>query len=353
MCNFAKFAVWSAVLACVQIASAADQDFNGRWDLTVHNNPGCTVTCAWWLEVTGAGTPAQKATFVGFSDGSLHELPDLTIKDGVLHFAYDRPAGGGRGRASGTPVPGGAARGGVAPAGAPGAGAGRGPTPAQHIDYEIRYVSGKLEGRMIGGKNLTFTGERAPVIDEHDDGTWVKGTPIVLFNGKDLTDWTGIRTENAEGWTVENGILTSRGHADDLVTKEKYWNYELHAEYALDEGSNSGIGLRGRYEVQIASDYGRPPNMHGTGALYTRILPPVNPGKPPGEWQTYDIRLVGMEVTTILNGVKLYEKGVIDGLTGIAYDPDEGKPGSLELQGDHGAVRFRNLVLTPLTKKGN
>ena len=156
MGNFAKFAVWSAVLACVQIAGAADRDFNGRWDLTVHNNPGCTVTCAWWLEVDGAGTPAQKVIFVGFSDGSLHELPDATFKDGVLHFAYDRPAGRGRG---------------AAPGGAPGAGAGRAPTPAQHIDYEVRYVSGKLEGKMIGGKNLTFTGERAPVIDEHDDST--------------------------------------------------------------------------------------------------------------------------------------------------------------------------------------
>ncbi len=342
MGKFAKFAVWSAVLACVQVAGAADQDFNGRWDLTVHNNPGCTVTCAWWLEVSGAGTPAQKATFVGFSDGSLHELPDAKIKDGVLHFAYDRPAGRGRGAASG--APGGAAR---------GAGAGRAPTPAQHIDYEVRYVSGKLEGRMIGGKNLTFTGERATVINEHDDGTWAKGTPIVLFNGKDLTGWTGIRTENAEGWTVENGLLTSKGHADDLVTKAKYWNFELHAEYRIQEGSNSGIGLRGRYEVQIAADYGREPGLHGTGALYTRIVPPVNAGKPYGEWNVYDIRLVGMEVTGILNGVKLYEKGVIDGLTGIAYDPYEGKPGSLELQGDHGEVEFRNVVLTPLIKKGN
>ena len=182
---------------------------------------------------------------------------------------------------------------------------------------------------------------------------WVKGTPIVLFNGKDLTGWTGIRTENAEGWTVENGLLTSKGHADDLVTKAKYWNFELHAEYRIQEGSNSGIGLRGRYEVQIAADYGREPGLHGTGALYTRIVPPVNPGKPYGEWNVYDIRLVGMEVTASLNGVKLYEKGVIDGLTGIAYDPYEGKPGSLELQGDHGEVEFRNVVLIPLTKKGN
>ena len=159
MCDFAKFAVWFAFLACAQVASATDQDFNGRWDLIVHNNPTCTVTCAWWLEVTAAGTPAQKVMWVGFSDGSLHELPDVTIKDGVLHFAYDRPAGGGRG-----PAPGNAAAGGAAPGGAAAARAGaasKGPSPAQHVDYEIRYVNGKLEGRMIGGKNLTFTGERA------------------------------------------------------------------------------------------------------------------------------------------------------------------------------------------------
>jgi Domain of Unknown Function (DUF1080) len=314
-----------ALLASSQMVRAGDSDFNGRWDLIVHNNPGCTVTCAWWLEVTGAGTPKLAGSFVGFPDGSLHDLPDLKIQDGVLKFAWDRPLREGRGE--------------------------RGAAPAQHWDYEVRYIDGRLEGRMIGGKNLTFTGERAPVINEHDDGTWVKGKPVVLFNGKDLTGWTGIKTQNAEGWTVVDGLLSSKGHADDLITKQKFWNFELHAEYRIQQGSNSGIGLRGRYEVQIAADYGREPGLHGTGALYTRIVPPSNPQKPYGEWNVYDIRLVGMDVTTILNGVKLYEKGFIKGLTGIAYDPYEGQPGSLELQGDHGEVEFRNIVLTPLTKK--
>jgi hypothetical protein len=313
------------VVAVSSPSPAADTDFNGRWDITVHGNTECTVTCAWWLEVTGAGAAQPKGSFVGFPDGSLHDLPDLSIKDGVLRFAWDRPASPGRN--------------------------GKNPTARQHIDYEVRYVNGKLEGSMSGAKNnYTFTGVRAPVIDEHDDGTWVKGKSIALFNGTDLTGWTGIRSPQAEGWTVVNGILTGAGQADDLVTKQKFWNFELHAEFRLGEHSNSGIGLRGRYEVQIASDYGQPPGMHGTGALYTRILPKVNAGKAPGEWQTYDIRLVGREVTAILNGVTLYEKGVIDGLTGIAYDANEGEPGSIELQGDHGAVEFRNIILKPLTK---
>jgi len=98
-------------------------------------------------------------------------------------------------------------------------------------------------------------------------------------------------------------------------------------------------------------DFGRPPGLHNTGTLYTRIVPPENYGKAAGQWQTLEIRLVGMEVTGTLNGHKLYDNGVIEGLTGIAFDPFEGQPGALELQGDHGAVEFRNIVLTPLVKR--
>jgi len=165
---------------------------------------------------------------------------------------------------------------------------------------------------------------------------------------------------------VKDGILEVNGTAnprnEDLKTVGKYWNFELHLEYKLCPQCNSGVALRSRYEVQIAADYGKPPGMHGTGALYTRILPAVNASKPLGEWNTYDIRLVGLEVTTALNGQKLYDKGVITGLTGMASDPFEGKPGPLELQGGEtrpgrGPIEFRNIVLTPLTKshamKGN
>ena len=306
---------WVSILAALALAAilpaarAADKDFNGRWDIIVHKTP---ADRAWWLEVIGAGTPEIKGRFEGFPGGSLNDLPKPKMGDGVLRFTWV--------------------------------------DTRNHLDYEIHYVNGALEGQMTGGAEpLKFTGHRAPVIDEHDDGTWIKGKPIALFNGKDLTGWTGLKSGKADGWTVVDGILTSTGHADDLITKDKYWNFELHLEYNVAAHSNSGVGLRGRYEVQIIDDFGRPPGLHGTGALYTRIVPPANYGKPAGEWQTLDIRLVGMEVTGTLNGQKLYEKGVIEGLTGIAFDPYEGEPGALELQGDHGAVQFRNLVLTPLT----
>ena len=305
-----------ALSAGARVARAADQDFNGRWDIVVHQPPAqilSTTTKAWWLEIAGAGTPDIKLKFVGSPDGGLDDIPGAKIENGVLHYVWQRNN--------------------------------------SRIDYEVKYAAGKLEGSMSAPQeSLTFTGHRAPQIDDRDDDSWVRGAPIVLFNGKDLSGWTGVNSDKAEGWAVEDGVLKGMGHADDLITVAKYWNFELHAEYKLAERSNSGIGLRGRYEVQIASDYGRPPGMHGTGALYTRILPRVNAGKKPGEWQTYDIRLVGREVTTTLNGEKLYERGVIDGLTGIAFDPFEDQPGAIELQGDHGAVEFRNLILTPLTR---
>ena len=159
---------------------------------------------------------------------------------------------------------------------------------------------------------------------------------------------------------MKNGILEVSGsashHSEDLKTVAKFWNFELHLECKLCPKCNSGIALRGRYEVQIAADYGAPPGIHGTGALYTRILPAVNAGRPIGEWNTYDIRLVGLEVTATLNGQKLYERAVITGLTGLASNPFEGKPGPIEFQGGElragfGPVEFRNIVLLPLTRR--
>ena len=322
---FALFGLLAAI-TLVRTARAAEADFNGRWDIEVLAKAAdiqSTTTKAWWLGITGAGTPEMKIQFVGSPDGSLDDITEAKVEGNVLHFTW-------------TPR----VRPGVTP------------NPNDHLEYEAKYVNGVLQGKMTGSQGeVAFTGRRAPEINEHDDGTWIKGKPITLFNGKNLKGWTGVDSDKAEGWTVEDGILKGRGQADDLITVAKYWNFELHVEYRLGEKSNSGIGLRGRYEVQIASDYGRPPNMHGTGALYTRVLPSVNAGKPPDEWQTYDIRLVGREVTTTLNGQKLYERGVIDGLTGIAFDPFEGRPGPIELQGDHGSVEFRNLVLIPLTQR--
>ena len=97
-------------------------------------------------------------------------------------------------------------------------------------------------------------------------------------------------------WYSDNGILKNRKGADVLVSDDEFWNFRLEAEFLIHPGMNGGIGLRGRYEIQLLDDHGRPPSDHGNAALYGRIAPSVNASKPAGEWQTLDVRLVGREV---------------------------------------------------------
>ena len=285
---------------------SADSGFNGRWDISVPKEPR---NRAWWLEVIGAGTPGIRGNFVGFPGGNTDRIPQIEIRDGVLHFS-------------------------------------KGPD----LQYSAKLVDGKLMGEMHNGHtSLYWTGVRAPEINEHDDGSWREGKPIALFNGKDLSGWHGQVPEKPLGWTVENGALSNQASANNLVSDQKFWNFKLHVEFKVSQDTNSGIGLRSRYEVQILDDFGKPPGTHGNGALYSRILPNMNASKLPGEWQSYDIRLVGRDVTIVLNDHKVIDHGHIDGLTAIAMDPNEGDPGPLILQGDHRHVEIRKVLLTPLT----
>lgn len=295
---------------------AADADFNGRWDIRL---PDDSRNRAWWMEIAGAGTPGLKGRFVGFPGGDMNNIENPVLKDGVLRFTFERPA--------------------------------RGDAAAIRNEYTAKFVDGRLEGTCNTGKTrLRWIGERAPEIADRDDGSWREGKPIHLFNGKDLAGWHAIGRGGQPGWSAENGLLKSSGRASNLESDGKFWNFLLHVEYRVGPKSNSGIGLRGRYEVQILEDFGRPLDTHSNGSLYSRIVPAVAASKPAGEWQTYDIRLVGRDVTIVLNGKKVVQ-GVIEGLTAMATDPDEGKPGPITLQGDHGPVEFRQIVLTPLVKK--
>ncbi len=300
--------------------------FNGRWDITIPKEPRSR---AWWLEVTGAGTDSLTGKFVGAPGGGMYTPDEMSIQDGELTFVFNRRYG----------VP-----------GAKGAYAKR---PSRRGIYKARLIDGKLKGTFeVEGfpqTRLDWIGERAPVITDKDDGTWKEGKPVELFNGKDLTGWLPMVKGRPLGWSVTNGILANNPPANNLVSEQKFWNFKLHAEYRLSEGSNSGFGLRGRYEVQVLEDYGKPPNKQGHGAIYYRIVPSENASLPPGEWQTMDVTLIGRDVTVVLNGKKVIDKGVIEGLTAIANDPHEGEPGPITIQGDHRKIEIRKFTVTPLT----
>lgn len=102
--------------------------------------------------------------------------------------------------------------------------------------------------------------------------------------------------------------------------------------------------------MQIYEDYGRAPDGHTNGSVYSRIVPSVNASKPAGEWQTFDITIIGRTATVILNGKTIIDRKEVEGLTAMANDPDEDKPGPISLQGDHGPVEFRKITVTPLVR---
>jgi hypothetical protein len=151
-------------------------------------------------------------------------------------------------------------------------------------------------------------------------------------------------------WQAENGVLANKLKGSDLLTEVKLEDFKLHIEVNYPEGSNSGIYLRGRYEVQVQDDYGKEPHSRYMGGVYGHITPTANAAKPAGEWQVFDITLLGRWVTVELNGKVIIDNQEIPGITGGALDSREGEPGPIMLQGDHGPVSYRNIVVTPVRK---
>ena len=236
--------IFAATLLLAAGALAADQDFNGRWDITTTGQPRPR---AMWLELTAAGSPNPAGKFVSDHGGHMNKIDHIAIANGELRFSFDRPGRGGQSA----------------------------PSP----EYRARIVNGRLEG-SVGGAN--FTGVRAPVIADKDDGSWKPGKPIELFNGKDLSGWKPLNPDAEMKWSVVGGILRNAPPTTDIISERKFWNFLLHVDFRIVEHSNSGIGLRGRYEIQILEDFGKPPNTHGAAALYARVLPSVNASKTGG-----------------------------------------------------------------------
>jgi len=309
-------AAWA--LSCCA-ASIDDQQFNGRWDISVAGQP---APRAWWLEVSGAGTNTLKGKFVGSPVGNFDDIPKLSISDGELRFALEGRFHRERNQ--------------------------------ERALYWARLEDGKLKGTFeIEGdpsSYLEWTGVRAPSLPEKDDATWKRGDPIALFDDRDLTGWQPATPGHPSGWSVKDGVLMNSPNATNLVSEKKFWNFSLDAEFRIQPHGNTGIALRGRYEVQLVDDFDKPPSIRSSGAILGRIAPMINAINPAGEWQNLTVRLVGRQVTVILNGIRVIDKQTIDGPTAIAVDANESEPGPILLQGDRGEVEFRRLVVYPLVR---
>lgn len=217
-------------------------------------------------------------------------------------------------------------------------------------------VKQNAEGKQVG-QPAEFTGKRIPALPPKPDLSKVKfGEPIALLNGKDLTGWRLMNDKADNGWSVLDGVLQNRvvkekdKHFGNLRTDAEFEDFHLKTEVRTQEKSNSGIYLRGIYEVQIMESHGLPPDSHNMGALYSRITPLVAAEKPIGEWQTLDITLVDRHLTVILNGQTIIDNQPVLGCTGGAMSSDEFKPGPICLQGDHTNIDYRNMVLRPVVR---
>ncbi len=210
----------------------------------------------------------------------------------------------------------------------------------------------------IGADSTWFEGVKLPPVPPAPDLSALDyGEPVELFNGTDLSGWELIEDNLVNGWKAVDGVLMNdavqtpgepRVRYGNLRTTEEFGDFNLSLEVNVPAGSNSGIYLRGMYEIQVLDSYGRETNDHNMGALYSRIEPLVAAERPPGEWQTMDITLADRHLTVILNGETLIDNQPVLGPTGGALQSDVFAEGPIFLQGDHGPVSFRNMVLTPI-----
>lgn len=177
-----------------------------------------------------------------------------------------------------------------------------------------------------------------------------------LFNGKDTTGWHLRKAGGHNSWSVADSVLKNtveKGqHGTDLVSDAKFWNFIVKFEFMVPDGSNSGFYLRGRHEIQILGDFAKGKAAKGgNGAIYNHTAPSEFASKPAGEWQTVEATMIGNKITVILNGKKIHDNVVCDRATGSELDKNVTEPGSVFLQGDHGTVSFRNLVVKELPKE--
>jgi 3-keto-disaccharide hydrolase len=289
--------------------AASLKAFEGRWDLSIKSPQGELPS---WINVSEEqGQP--KVLMVGVSDHAT-PLAQVSFQNGELDFLS--------------------------------------PKGEEGFSEDMQF-KGKLEGDELtgtvsgpGGTSWSWTGSRAPSLQRSGEPKW--GKPVRLFNGENLDGWTFKDPSRSSVWKVEHGVLVREGTGSDIITKDKFEDFKLHLQFKCGPMSNSGIYLRGRYEVQIETDSASEPPSHHTGGVYGFLAPQPELPREPGVWRTFDITLLGRTVTVVEDGKTIIQQQEIPGITGGALDSHEGEPGPIYLQGtEKGTVSFRDVVLTP------
>ena len=303
---------WAGSVRAAASEKPAVAAFLGRWDLTL-KAPDREYSS--WLEISEE-SGQLKAQMVG-RWGNARPLPKIDISDGKLTFV----------------------------------------SPKEEEDRPDDMVfQGTLTGKTLSGTTTgpkgsawSWTGQRAAELARKEISKW--GKPVTLFNGKDLSGWKSDKPGTPVGWKVEEGTLVSPGHGPQLIHEAKFEDFKMHLEFNCAPNSNSGVYLRGRYEVQIEDNSIQEPPSHHTGGVYGFLAPSPEMPRKPGVWQSFDITLIGRTVTVVQNGTTIIDQQEIPGITGEALDSHEELPGPIYLQGsEDGHVAYRNIVVTPAAK---
>lgn len=315
-----RFLIAAFAFACAVAATSAQQNpYLGRWNLT---GTGENSGYVYWLEIKDEG--GQLTGMFLNRGGHPLKLGSVKVENGELVFQTAAPA-----------------RGGTAP------------------EYHARLQGDKLTGSVkLADRTVEFTGVRPPKWGPANANAAHKfGKPVELFDGKSMDAWDVQNKTRPMNWTIEDGAMTNTPPANNLVSKQKFQDFKIQAEYKLDkphEGrngqmskANSGIYLRGRYELQVLDDFGEKTFERGHMSVYGWHTPTVNASKPAGEWQSMEATVVGNKVTVILNGQKVQDNVTLEAITGGALDANESEPGPIMLQGDHTAIRYRNIRIVP------
>lgn len=282
----------------------------GRWDITV-NISGKDYPS--WLEVQKSGIKSLVGEFV-WVGGSARPISQVNLTNGKLSFS-------------------------IPP---------QWESENKNLELEGNLQGDSLAGTIISpdGRNCKFTGVKAPALTRTTKPVW--GQPRKLFNGKDLTGWHASGKTNQ--WMVENGILKSPKAGSNIISDATFTDFKLHLEFRYPVHGNSGVYLRGRYEVQITDHYPDTPPKGVLGSVYGFIQPSESVITKPNEWITYDITLIGRNVTVVVNGKTIICNQEIPGITGGALNSREGEAGPIMLQGDHEPIEYRNIMITPAKK---
>jgi hypothetical protein len=213
--------------------------------------------------------------------------------------------------------------------------------------WDLTVDGDHLTGVQKRGDKVTaqLAGVRAPELNRKPPKAWTKPEP--LFNGKDLTGWEPDNPASNH-WVAQDGVLLNQTKGANLRSVRKFDDFKLHIEFNCPENGNSGVYLRGRYEVQVEYEpAGTEDGYHSMGSIYGMLAPKAESPRRPGEWESFDITLVGRRVTIVRNGVTTIDNQEIPGITGGAIDANEGDPGPFYIQGDHtGGMKYRNITIS-------